>query len=329
MFKVSGKTMDYFANAPTPVATAAITSDGIDPPQTTTAGADGSYAFAAMPAGSKIYFSVTAPANYTPTRNPATSVDGADVVQDLYTMATGDIASKYASVGMLVIAGTAFVTVELRKTDGTPLVGAALGDIKLLDTATPPAPVPNVTPYFYNATGSTDTAQLTSVVDTSGKARVALLAVPPGNYTFELTTPGTPPTVEDVPITVVADGATLAHTGSTSTATATNPIDPLFTTDIYPKLQRAGAGGLGCANCHTANGPAAILPYDGPAADVLAAIMAAPGVLDLITPANSLFLTKPLYEPTPPQNHPNATFVDINDPNYKLFLLWITNGAKP
>jgi MFS superfamily sulfate permease-like transporter len=41
-----------------------------------------------------------------------------------------------------------------------------------------------------------------------------------------------------------------------------------------------------------------------------------------------LFLTKPLYEP-PPYNHPNATFIDVNDANYKLFLLWITNGAKP
>lgn len=333
-FKVSGKAMDYFAIAPTPVPAAALSTDGIDPPQTATAGADGAYAFPVVPAGSKLYLSGTAAANYTPTRNPTTTVEGADVVQDVYVMATNDIASKYASVGKSVIAGTGFVTVELRKNNGDPLVGAALTDIKFLDTATPPAPVPNVTPYFYAAGGSPDTAQTTSVVDTSGKARVALHAVPPGNYTFELTTQnaGGQPVVEDVAITVKADGATLARTGNltgTGGGGGGGAQNPTFTTDIYPKLQRAGQGGLGCANCHTAGGPGAVLVYDGPAADVLASIKAAPGVLDLTTPANSLFLTKPLYEPTPPQNHPNATFVDINDPNYKLFLLWITQGAKP
>ena len=25
----------------------------------------------------------------------------------------------------------------------------------------------------------------------------------------------------------------------------------------------------------------------------------------------------------------NATFLDANDPDYKLFLLWLTNGSKP
>ena len=43
-----------------------------------------------------------------------------------------------------------------------------------------------------------------------------------------------------------------------------------------------------------------------------------------------MLLTKPLYEPPPLiQNHPNATFIDINDPDYKLFMLWISNGLKP
>jgi hypothetical protein len=41
-------------------------------------------------------------------------------------------------------------------------------------------------------------------------------------------------------------------------------------------------------------------------------------------------LKRPLYEAPPaPQDHPNATFLDVNAPDYKLFLLWITNGAKP
>jgi len=73
-----------------------------------------------------------------------------------------------------------------------------------------------------------------------------------------------------------------------------------------------------------------VLPYDDAAATVLSHMQAITGVIDLATPANSLFLHKPLYEPPPTlQDHPNATFLDANDPDYKLFLLWITQGAKP
>ena len=43
-----------------------------------------------------------------------------------------------------------------------------------------------------------------------------------------------------------------------------------------------------------------------------------------------MLLKRPLYEQPPAaQDHPNATFIDTNDADYKLFLLWITNGAKP
>jgi hypothetical protein len=86
------------------------------------------------------------------------------------------------------------------------------------------------------------------------------------------------------------------------------------------------AGGLGCASCHTATGVAAVLAYDEPAATVLMNMKAIPGVIDLATPADSLFLTKPLYEPAP-YNHPNATFLDTTDPDYKLLLRWIEQGA--
>ena len=132
-------------------------------------------------------------------------------------------------------------------------------------------------------------------------------------------------------VIVDADGATLALTGGIAGGSGRDGrlTDPTFATDIYPRLQKAAAGGLGCANCHTAAGPRRVLPYDDTAGVTLANIKAIAGVINLTTPGDSLFLTNPLYEPTPPQNHPNATFLDINDPDYKLFLLWITNGAKP
>ena len=80
--------------------------------------------------------------------------------------------------------------------------------------------------------------------------------------------------------------------------------DPSFATNIYPKLQRAGAGGLGCANCHTLTGPAAVLKFDDPAGTVLANITAIAGVINATTPADSLILKRPLYEAPPlPQDH--------------------------
>jgi len=110
--------------------------------------------------------------------------------------------------------------------------------------------------------------------------------------------------------------------------TAGSPAAPRFTADIYPRLQTAANGGRGCANCHTVGGQGAVAVFNALPSDVLAALKAKPGLLDLTTPANSLLLTKPLYEQPPlVQNHPNATFVDANDPDYKRILLWIQQGA--
>lgn len=321
---LSGKVMDYFANTPTPVATASVSTDGITPPVMATSNALGEYALM-VPTGSKLYLTAGATL-YRPTRNMPTTVEGMPVMTDLYAMTIQDVRNKYTALGKMPVAGTAFLTVELRRNNGDPLVGIPLANVTLLDTADPPQPVPNQLPYFYNATGNPDTLVLTSEAHgTPAMARAAFIDIPPGNYQLSVTYPsGGGDVTETVAITTSADGAVLARTGNLGMGGGTT--DPTFAIDIYPRLQTAAKGGLGCANCHTTGGP---LPYDGPAADVLAAILAAPGVVNLLAPAESLLLVKPLYEPVPPQNHPNATFLDINDLDYKLFLLWITNGAKP
>jgi len=158
--------------------------------------------------------------------------------------------------------------------------------------------------------------------------------VPPGTFSLKVTYPGGAGDITDITsVTSTADGAVLALSGGIGSGGPGSAItDPKFSVDIYPRLQRAAVGGLGCANCHTLGGPGAIIQYDLPAAMVLASLLpAAPnGRVDTTTPANSLLLTKPLYEPPPlTQNHPNATFIDINDPDYKLITLWISNGLKP
>jgi hypothetical protein len=129
-----------------------------------------------------------------------------------------------------------------------------------------------------------------------------------------------------------ADGVTLVSTANaaapagTGTGGGATPLS--FATDVYPMLQRAALGGQGCANCHNGTMLAGGLAYDGAAGDVYTKIMATPGVVVVATPATSMLLSMPLYE-TPPDLHPNATWLTNLDPAYVKIMQWISDGAKP
>jgi hypothetical protein len=329
-FLLSGKVMDYFGA--TPIEGATIATDGLDPPLQASSATDGAYQLD-VAVGSALFINATK-TGYRPTRNAAMTVADMPVTYDVYLMTDQDVKNNYTAVGALPVAGTAIVIADLRRNNNTPLEGIALGAVQLLTTNN--QPVAGVKgPYFFNAAGSLDTGITTSAAF-NGRVRVAYLDVPPGTFTLAVTYTNAQnqPTTNNTPLTTVADGGTLALSGGTGGdgggGGGGNVTDPSFAMHIYPKLQRAGAGGLGCANCHTLSGPAAVLKYDDPAGTVLANMTARPGVINAIAPADSFLLKRPLYEPPPAvQDHPNATFLDVNDADYKLFLLWITNGAKP
>ncbi len=331
-FALSGKVMDYFGA--TAVQDAMLATDGLDPALMTTSAIDGAYQLD-VAVGSALYI-VASKAAYRPTRNSSLTIGEMPIEQDVYVMTEQDVKNQYTAVGATPLTGTAILIAELRRNDGTPLEGIPLANVTLLDANN--QPVPGIKgPYFFNDAGSVDAA-LTTATAFNGKSRAAILDVPPGNYTLSVTYLDAlnQPKTNTTSVTTVADGGTLAISGGLVGSGGgggggdADITDPSFAMHIYPKLQRAGQGGLGCANCHTAGGPAAILKYDEAPGIVLANITAAPGVIDPVTPAASLLLVRPLYELPPAlQDHPNATFLDINDPDYKLFLLWITNGAKP
>ncbi|MEJ7598600.1 MAG: hypothetical protein WKG01_11885 [Kofleriaceae bacterium] len=324
--RVSGKAMDYFTAVVLEAST--VATDGIDPQKTATSVADGTYALDDIPIASSLYLSATH-TNYRLTRNMPTTVADQPVLQDVYVLSIPDIQRQYVTGGFgAPTAGQAFLAAELKNDLGAPLEGIPLANITLLDDAGLPV-IGTKGPLFFGANGDVDPALLTATAF-QGRSRVALFDLPPGTYSLKVTYPDGAGIPKDAlaPVTATADGAVLAATGGMLAGGGN--LDPTFAIDIYPRLQKAALGGLGCANCHTAGGAGAVLPYDDLPATVLANMQARLGVLDLATPANSLLLTKPLYEPPPtPQNHPNATFLDINDPDYKLFLRWITNGAKP
>ena len=324
---VTGVTYDYFGGVLLTGTT--ITSDGIDPPlMTTSSSADGSYGLN-VPVGSKLFL-ITARSSYRTTRNVPLTMNDTAVMDDIYVLSNVDVTRQYTSLGKTPTTGTAFLAATLEMPDGTPLVGIPLANVTLVDAQN--QPVTGVLgPYFFGAAGDIDpTVTTATAYGNPATTRVAFLDVPPGTYSLAVTYPmGAGNAQNNTSVTVAADGATLAISGGTMASTS-GATDPHFMTDVYPRLQKAANGGLGCANCHTAGGPAAVLTYDDDPTTVLTNIQAAPGVINALTPAASLLLVRPLYEQPPtPQDHPNATFLDVNDPDYKLFLLWITNGAKP
>lgn len=326
--QVSGKTMDYFT-ANTPMADAMIASDGVEPPMMATSAMGGDFAVQ-VPVGSKVYFTVTL-TNYRPTRNAVVSVEGDPVMTDLYMITTTDANRQYTTAGLPPTQGVgkAILIADLVRNNGMPFTDVPLLDVTLVDALD--QPVPGIVGPFAMGVLDIDPAAL-SATAINGRTRIAILDVPPGVHTLKVNylDDQLAPKTMTVPVATVADGATLAATGNNGGGGGGNGggmiTNPTFTQHIYPRLQRVTAGGLGCANCHTALGQNSTLQFDLPAADVHAQMIALPGVIDLIDPAVSLFLTKPLYEP-PPANHPNATFIDVNDLDYKLFLLWITQGA--
>ena len=319
--------MDYFTGDP--LAAAAVTTDGLTPALATTSGADGAYSID-VAVGSKLFADISH-ASFRTSRSSIISVADVDLTENLYALASADVTRQFSSVGVTQVSGT-IVAIDLQKDNGDPFTGLALTAITLVDPNNLAVAGVNG-PFFFGAAGDLDPAVVTSTAyGVTPRARAAFLNVPAGSYTVITTFNDGAARTYKTPIVVDAGGATITLSGgANANLTAASTItDPSFATDIYPRLQKAAKGGLGCGNCHTAGGLGAVLPYDNAdPAVTLAAIKAAANVINATTPAASRFLTYPLYETTPPQNHPNATFLDVNDPNYKLFLLWITNGTKP
>jgi mono/diheme cytochrome c family protein len=95
-----------------------------------------------------------------------------------------------------------------------------------------------------------------------------------------------------------------------------------FKDEIYPIFVQQA-----CAACHAPGGAAAGsgLYFDGPAENVYAALREGNQRVNLQYPADSLVLSKPLYEEPP--NHPNASFPSVNYPDYQTIYRWINQGA--
>lgn len=342
---VTGTTMDYFGADPLPASTYA--TEGMTPALHGTTGADGGFTLDNVPPASSFYVTVSRTTGYRVTRNDAITIKDVSLQANLYGVSSVDAQRQYATLGLAPTTGTAILIADLRRNNGTPLEGVAVADISLVDSAG--APVPGIKgPYFFGPNGDlVSIATVPTSTAYAGKARMGYLDVPPGAWTLNVKyiggtgggaggggnggggggAGGTPtPMTMVVPATTVAEGATLVSTGhqdNDAVPPTTGAIT--FTANIYPMLQKAAAGGQGCANCHNGITKAGGLAFDGPAADTYALIMGTAGVVSVAKPADSLLLMKPLYEDPP--NHPNATWLTVADPAYMQVMAWITAGA--
>jgi|JI10StandDraft_1071094.scaffolds.fasta_scaffold06168_8 hypothetical protein len=320
--RVAGVAKDYFTNAA--LSNATLASEGMEPGLTATSGSGGEFALTPVPPGS-VFFVTATRANYRTTRGLPIEVAATSVTADQPMVSNVDARRQSTTLGRTPLAGTGVVFAELVRRNGMPLVDVPVADIVLVDALEAPA---GVGPFVFGVLGDVVPNETLGVATAvNGRSRVGFLDVPPGTYTLKVTyaAGGGGTMVDSVRVDVTAEGASLTSVGGGEGMPPAGTRT--FATDVYPRLQTAANGGLGCANCHTAGGAAAVLPYDQPAMMTYDAIRARPGVVDTATPAMSMLLTKPLYEV--PANHPNATFLDASDPDYLIFLEWITQGARP
>jgi hypothetical protein len=356
-YRLSGNIHDY--SELDALANTAVTTLGLQPAISATSDPTGAYVIENVPPGSAFFVSVMpSGTTYRPTINPSVAMVSGDVVLDLEAISAVYAQRQNATVGLPLAPMTSIVIAELVKPDGSPWEGVAM-DALAIEPDGGGTPV-GIGPYFVGTNGDVDPLLATSTAF-NGRARAVFLNVPPGSYTLfargtggggmmggdagvpDAGLPGpdaAPADAGPLPdVVVLASGALIAASDMTVNGATLVRLAKIggggmgggevgpqsFEPDIYPLLQKASQGGQGCASCHTAGGPAALLIMNDGAAAVRERLLNTPNVVNLLVPTDSLLLTKPLYESPP--NHPNATWLDMTDPAYIKVHAWITQGA--
>lgn len=320
-YSVTGSVRDYANGDPLPDVALAV--EGLDPGMQAVSDPSGAFTLEGVPGSSAFYFrAMPSGTTYLPTTNASVTVLDANVTADVYVVSAVYRQRQHSTVAIPLAPSTSLVVGELVNLDGTPLTGIPLAAVSIMPAGGGPG-VGNG-PYFIGGAGDVDPNLLVSTAF-GGRARVAFLNVPSGAHMIMVNhAPLDGPRIVAVgSATTYDNGATLARAVHDPTA---GQGTPSFKTDVYPILQKASLGGQDCASCHSAGKVAgAVLILDDGADVVHARLLANPLLVNLQVPADSLLLTKPLYESPP--NHPNAIWLDATDPHYLKILAWISGGA--
>jgi hypothetical protein len=317
---VIGRVIDFESGQPF-TGMASLSTTGLTPPPVVSVKAD-EFVLEGVPAHSVIYLLAGGMPDGHNTFSPPVGVEAADVTGvAAATLKESSLTAMSMAFGVTPKPGTGMLLVHAVDSQRTPQAGVPANAITVAGGLGPYFLDPNRKPAA--ASKSTSTSGWLVYFDVA--PGVAQIAVPPeGGFTGS---PAAAPMAADV---VTISELVLSRSTSAPPNPTTPPKRVSLTQDVVPIFTRRG-----CINCHSGNGPgrdlggltlnsSAQVAYRELTQEVSANFKAVR--VNLQEPAKSLVLTMPSVE-VPADVHPTATFASTADPDYRLILGWIQQGA--
>jgi hypothetical protein len=312
---VSGTVIDFVTGDP--IASAAtVTTVGVTPPPTVTT--TGSNFSVELPPYSTFHLLAASLPSHRATFGDPITVE-AMALEGVYapTVSEAYLAELATYYGVTPAPGTSIVIGQLVDGYGEPRAGVSADTFEL-------AYAPSARgPYFLG-----DDLSPTRDPESSGRGYfvffdapvdgVQVVAAPGSAYTVGGSAPSAAGAVTIVEVTVDGEPPPVVE-------------DVSFSRDVVPIFTNRG-----CVVCHSGGGigrdEGGLTLGSGSSSlihrELTEEISPNDGItrIDREDPENSLVLRMPSFE-TPPDRHPNVTFVDATDPDYQIILAWIREGA--
>jgi hypothetical protein len=316
-YRVSGTVVDFHSGEAL-TGSATVSTDGLSPPPTISV-TGAAFTLDGVPPYSVFHLLTGSPPGYRSTYNVATEV----IERDLTGVTAGALSEEYlaglfAAFEVAPSAGNILIT---RAVDGggAPVAGVPAGAFEV-GGATPVAG-----PFFLDANLAPDPL----ADETSASGYAVFFQVPSGLVAVNAAE-GSGYTMVMSLSPVAATAATLGVVEVTVGDAPGLPTGVSFAADVVPIFKSRG-----CEICHSGGGigrdqgdltlkGANNLIYRELTEEVSPKHMVLR--VNLQSPADSLLLTMP-SPASPPNGHPNVTFASPADPDYRIILGWITEGA--
>lgn len=312
--RVDGEVVDFGSGAAV-TGSASITTSGLSPAPTITSQGAG-FTIDGVPDNSTFHVLASVPPSHRATFSPAVTVETDDLDGvAVYAVSEAFLTSLSTAFGVTPTAGRGVLFARLVDASGAPRAG-----IDAAATIAPDGGAAVDGPYYLDAQSMPDAAATT----TSASGWVIYFELDPG--VAGMAPEATADVTVDMPVSPINAGAvTLANVAVTDGATPL-PMNVSFAQQVFPVFSRRG-----CVACHSGNGPGrdlGDLTLDGSANLVYRELLEEFPVrrVNGADPSASRVLTMPLLE-SPPDNHPNVTWTSPFDPDYRLILAWIIEGA--
>jgi hypothetical protein len=318
MISVAGNVLDFESTMP--LASAEVTATGVTPiPQVTMTG--GQFMLTNVQPFSVFYLTATSPPDYLTTNEAALKVDGSDVTGvQAYAVKGTYLAGLENAFNAQTTTGNGVLLAQVLDGNGAPQANVPKSALMLMGAAGAKGP------FFLDA----KKAAAPGLNATSASGWAVWFNVPPGPATLVTSAAGY--SIDGAAAPIAAGVATLAAVRALTGAMKPPPPSGTisFATNVVPIFTKRG-----CVNCHSGDNAGADqggLALNGSVSRIYANVVTdiSPNWnitrVNLTTPAQSLVLEMPSYQP--PHPHPTVVFPTSADPDYQTILAWITQGAK-